>query len=238
MKPSWAPSTGLPCASRSSTCRTFSPARGGSGSSDRCTSMSPAWSASASSFLWAQPASSTRTRLAMLFMSTLRGLLGAEIDSDRPLQLGEALLVHGEMGRQLQLVHAQLAGAVDHHGEVGAAGAVARLRALHRLARDGDELVVQLDLPLLRLQVRVVFRDLRGDPVAQRVLRFLRGDDLRGGAGDARTVLRAAEEGQIDLEAGEEEIRDAHRIAEAVHLPGKEAQIGNLRRAGEPLLRL
>src|SRR5260221_1882769 len=177
MRPSCAPSTGLPCASCSSMFRTLSPACGGSGSSDRRTSMSPAWSASEASFFFVQAANSRSAvspSLAMLFMSALRGLLDTQVCSNCALQLREPLLVHREVSCQIQLLHAQLARAVDHHGEVGAAGSVARLGALHRLPCDGDELVVQLDLTLLSLEVRVLLCDFRRDAVAQRVLGLLR----------------------------------------------------------------
>src|SRR3954471_17529580 len=117
---------GLPAVSCSSRFKALSPARGGSGSIDSRTSMSPAWTASESSFFLAQETrtSAARPRLAMFFMSALRGVLDAQVGPDRALQVGEALLVHGEMGREIELVHAQLARAVDHHGEVGAAGSV------------------------------------------------------------------------------------------------------------------
>src|SRR5258708_21851987 len=124
---------GLPCAARSSTFRTLAQARGGSGSSGSRTSMSPTWSAPSWSFFFAQAANirtAARPSLAMLFMSALRGLLDAQVAADRALQLRESSLVHREVSCEIQLVHAQLARAVDHHGEVCAPGAVARLGTL------------------------------------------------------------------------------------------------------------
>jgi len=49
---------------------------------------------------------------------------------------------------------------------------------------------------------------------------FLRRDNLPDRSGDARLVLAAAEDGQVGLEAREEEIRNADRGAEGVHLRG------------------
>src|SRR5216684_3177326 len=124
---------GRPCASIRSMFRTLSPARGGSGSSERRTSMSPAWSASELSFLFAQAASkrsAASPSLAMVFMSALRGQLEAQVRPNCALQLREPPLVRGEVHREIQLVHAQLARAVDHRGEVRAPRAVARLGAL------------------------------------------------------------------------------------------------------------
>src|ERR1700730_11701699 len=144
---------GLPCASRNSTFRTLSPARGGSGASDSRTSMSPAWTAPCLSFFFAQPANirnAARPSLAMLFMSALRGLLDTQVAPDRALQLRESPLVHRKVSCEIQLVHAQLSRAVDHHGEVCAPGAVARLGTLHGLSGDGDELVMEVDLSLFR----------------------------------------------------------------------------------------
>src|ERR1700694_1290121 len=157
---------GWPCASCSSTSRTLSPARGGSGSSESRTRKSPAWSAPAPSFFFEQAANrriDARPSLAMFFMSAFRRLLEAQICANRTLELREPPLIRREVSCEIELVHPQLARAVDHHGEVGAAGPITRLRALHRLPRDGDELVVQRDLTLLRLEVRVLLGHFRRD---------------------------------------------------------------------------
>src|SRR5437763_12297361 len=101
--------------------------------------MSPAWSAPKRSCFFAQPArrSSAAKISMMLFMACLRCLLESKVRAGCALQLGDALLVHREMSGEIELVHAQLARAVEHHGEVHPAGRVARLRALDRLPRDG-----------------------------------------------------------------------------------------------------
>src|SRR5712692_8646224 len=129
MKPSCAPSMGLPCASISSRWSMLSPARGGSGSSWRRISMSPACSASEVSFFFAHAPkrSSAASSLMTLFMTCLRCLSESEIRADRALQLGNTLLVHGLVHRQLQIVHAQLARAVEDHGEVHPSRRVAGL---------------------------------------------------------------------------------------------------------------
>ena len=49
---------------------------------------------------------------------------------------------------------------------------------------------------------------------------FLRQDNLPDRSGDAWLVLAAAEDGQVGLEAREEETRNADRVAEGVHLRG------------------
>src|SRR3954465_4526612 len=51
-------------------------------------------------------------------VSDLRRFIQAKLGPARPLQLRQALLVRGEVHRQLQLVHAQLARAFQHGGEI------------------------------------------------------------------------------------------------------------------------
>src|SRR5438034_9015371 len=120
---------GLPCTSISSRRSTLSPARGGSGSSWSCASMSPACSALERSLFFAQApsTSSAAAILMMLFMACLRCLRKSKVRAHRSLQLGEALLVRRQMCCEVQLVHAQLARAVEDHGEFHASGRVARL---------------------------------------------------------------------------------------------------------------
>src|SRR5437764_1345560 len=104
----------------------LSPARGGSGSSWSSTSMSPACSAAAT--------------LMVLFMACLRCLRESKVRAGRPLQLGKALLVHRQVSGEIQLMHAQLSRAIEHHGEVHAPRRIARLGALDRLPGDGNQL--------------------------------------------------------------------------------------------------
>src|SRR3954468_10616013 len=208
-KSSRAPSTGTPRASSRSRCRTFSPASGGSGSRRGTITKSPACSAVERSFFLAQEASKSSAQAASarrgfaalvpLVMSALRRLVEAQVRAGRRLQLGQALLVHREVTGQLEIVHAQLARAVQHHGELAAARGVAGRGRLHGVARDGDELVVQVDLPLLGDDMRMRLGHLRRHPVAQPVLRFASGDDLRIRGGDHRSGLAAAKDGQADL---------------------------------------
>src|SRR5438105_2493384 len=75
--------------------------------------------------------------------------------------------------------------------------------------------------------VRVAFRHLRGNAVALRVLRFLRGDELRLRDGNAGLVLAPEEDRQVHLEAGEEKIGDTHRVAEHVHFGREQAEVRN-----------
>src|SRR4051812_8109610 len=248
-KSSRAPSTGAPPASRRSRCRTFSPASGGSGSRRSTIEKSPACSAVERSFFLAQAASKSSaqaataravlfTALVPLVMSALRRLVETQVRAGRGLQLGQALLVHREVTGQLEIVHAQLARAVQHHGELAAARGVAGLGRLHGVAGDGDELVVQVDLPLLRDDVRMRLGHLRRDPVAQAVLRFASGDDVRIGGGDHRSGLAAAKDGQADLYTGEEEVGHARRVLEGVHLGHEDAQVRDLRGPRQASLRL
>jgi len=99
-------------------------------------------------------------------MTGLRRSCQSEIAADGALQLGQPLLVGGEVHRLVHLVHAQLARAVEHHREIGSARRIARLAALHRLAGDGDELVVKVDLVRLGQDVRIALGHLCQDAVA------------------------------------------------------------------------
>src|SRR3954470_22874649 len=133
----------------------FSPAGGGSGSSASRTRRSPAWSAPSGFDLAheaARRASATMAtkRSVMLFMAALRRSRDAEARSAGALQRREPLLVGGEMGCEVHLMHAQLLGAVEDHGEIGPARRVARLRAAHGILRDGNQLVVERDVAHLR----------------------------------------------------------------------------------------
>src|SRR3982750_4714417 len=116
---------------------------GGSGSSRICTSMSPACSAFPAFCFFAQAPRRTRAETLMrLFTACLRRSLEPQVGTDRALQFGEALFVHREVRRQVQLVHAQVARTVEDHDEARAPCGVARLRALDRLPRDRNELVM------------------------------------------------------------------------------------------------
>src|SRR6266849_9605074 len=106
-------------------------------------------------------------------------------------------------------MHEQISLGVQHHEEAALARCVSGGSTRERLPCNGDELVVQLDLPALCPELGIGISDLGDDSVLEGLGVGLRCRPLGSCSGDARTGFAAAPDGQVPLYTDEEAIREA-----------------------------